>query len=101
MRSTMLRAALLLCASSLLTGVFACESPGSDDGAYREGGGNQRVNLPEEVQQGPSGRGVEMNVETGDEGEREDAPGRQEESTPQASGSSGGAASGRGDGPSD
>ncbi len=92
MRSKILGAALLLCASSLGFAAFGCESGDSGEGAYQEGGGNQRVNLPEDAQRQRDGRGVEMNVETGDQGEREAEPGRQEQSTPQASGSGSGAA---------
>jgi hypothetical protein len=89
MRSKMLGMALLA-----LTGAFAlgCQAQETGDDAYQEGGGNQRVDLPEEVEQKPQGRGVEMNVETGDQGERRDAPGRQEQTTPQADGSGSGAA---------
>ncbi len=84
MRSTMLAAALLLCASSLGLGPLGCEPPSRNEGAYEEGGGNQRVNLPEDARRSPDARGVEMNVDTGEQGEYEPLPGRQEESTPQA-----------------
>lgn len=93
MRWTMLRAARLLCASSLVVAMLGCESKGGGE-AYPEGGGNQRVNLPEDAQRQHDGRGVEMNVETGDKGEYEPAPGRQEQSTPQAGASGSGAAPG-------